>query len=192
MNKNFIDVKICYAEPECEIKRSTLSSAGYDLKAYFPDKETEQVVVPAKGSAIIKTGVKILLPPGFQAEVRSRSGLAFKNNVFVLNAPGTIDEDYYLDIGVKLFNLGTDDLVVKRGDRIAQLVFMPVYFASFENNKEDVLDVENFEKQVEERKFKTSESGGVVRTGGFGSTGINDQDLQNKQEEQPIKKQKTN
>ena len=101
---------------------------------------------------LVPTGIYLEIPPGFEAQVRPRSGLAAKSAVTVLNTPGTIDADYRGEVKVILINLGKENFTVKRGDRIAQLVFAPVVRAQFE---------------------KTSDLSESVRgTGGFGSTGI--------------------
>lgn len=96
----------------------TIASAGMDLRAVL---ETPVTLKPL-GRAIIKTGLFIELPIGYEAQVRPRSGLAAKNGVTVLNAPGTIDADYRGEIGVILVNLSSEDFVVENGERIAQLV----------------------------------------------------------------------
>lgn len=96
----------------------TIASAGMDLRAVL---ETPVTLKPL-GRAIIKTGLFIELPIGYEAQVRPRSGLAAKNGVTVLNAPGTIDADYRGEIGIILVNLSSEDFVVENGERIAQLV----------------------------------------------------------------------
>ena len=95
-------------------------SAGMDLSA------SERVTIQAKGWGMVKTGFKMELPPRTEAQVRSRSGLALKKGVFVLNSPGTVDEDYRGEIGVILANLSEEDFVVNVGDRIAQLVIADI------------------------------------------------------------------
>lgn len=109
-------------------------AAGADLyanvKATIGDKFTE-MLVPAGGRVLVKTGIAIELPPGLEAQIRARSGLAFKNGITVLNAPGTIDADYTGDVGVILYNSSDEDFWVKQGDRIAQMViaaYVPVTF----------------------------------------------------------------
>lgn len=97
---------------------ATSQSAGLDLRANLEEsftlKPMERKLVP--------TGLHIALPEGYEAQVRPRSGLAFKKGVTVLNAPGTIDADYRGDIGVILINMSNEDFVVDDGERIAQLV----------------------------------------------------------------------
>jgi len=96
----------------------TIASAGMDLRAVLD----APVVLKPLERAIIKTGLFIELPVGVEAQVRPRSGLAAKNGITVLNAPGTIDADYRGEIGVILVNLSNDDFTVESGARIAQLV----------------------------------------------------------------------
>ena len=98
---------------------ATLSSAGMDLRAFLP---LGGVVLRPGVRALIPTGLHIALPTGFEAQVRPRSGLAYKKGVTVLNSPGTIDADYRGDIGVILINHGQDLFEVNDGERIAQLV----------------------------------------------------------------------
>jgi dUTP pyrophosphatase len=99
-------------------------AAGLDLMAAVP---ADAPVVLAPGArALIPTGVAIALPPGTEAQVRPRSGLAARHGVTVLNSPGTIDADYRGELQVILVNLGAESLSVSRGMRIAQLVIAPV------------------------------------------------------------------
>jgi dUTP pyrophosphatase len=105
-------------------------AAGLDLPASTP-AETPTVLKPG-ARALIPTGFAMELPDGYQAEVRPRSGLAVKHGVTTLNSPGTIDSDYRGEIKVLLINLGQEDFVVTRGQRIAQLVIMPVVRAKIE------------------------------------------------------------
>lgn len=95
-------------------------AAGLDLIAAVA-AETPVVIAPGE-RALVPTGIAIALPPGFEAQVRPRSGLAFKHGVTVLNAPGTIDADYRGEIQVILVNLGRESFTVERGARVAQLV----------------------------------------------------------------------
>ena len=95
-------------------------SAGMDLRAAIP---AEQPVTIEPGAAeLFPTGLQIALPPGVEAQIRPRSGLAMRSQVTVLNSPGTIDADYRGEIGVLLINHGASPFTVERGDRIAQLV----------------------------------------------------------------------
>ncbi|MBW1293948.1 dUTP diphosphatase [Aquimarina litoralis] len=96
----------------------TIASAGMDLRANI----TESITLRPLERTIVKTGLFIELPVGFEAQVRPRSGLAAKKGITVLNAPGTIDADYRGEIGVILVNLSNEDFVVENGERVAQLV----------------------------------------------------------------------
>jgi len=100
----------------------TEHSAGCDL----PAAVAADVVLAPGDRALIPTGLAVALPPGFEAQVRPRSGLALRHGVTVLNSPGTVDADYRGEIGVILVNLGRDAFTVTRGMRIAQLVVAPV------------------------------------------------------------------
>ena len=97
---------------------ATIDSAGVDLKAFL-DKPMELKPLERK---IIRTGIKLALPDGFEAQVRPRSGLAAKHGISILNSPGTIDSDYRGEIGIILVNLSNQKFTINRGDRIAQLV----------------------------------------------------------------------
>ena len=103
-------------------------AAGADLCAAL---DADLVLAPGE-RALVPTGISIALPPGFEAQVRPRSGLALRDGVTCLNSPGTIDADYRGPIGVILANLGSSAVTIRRGDRIAQLVVAPVSQAQFE------------------------------------------------------------
>jgi len=126
----------------------TLASAGMDLRAVTE----EPVVLAPLGRAIVKTGLFIELPIGFEAQVRPRSGLAAKHGVTVLNSPGTIDADYRGEVGVILVNLSNEAFTVQNGERIAQLVIARHERAEWED-AEALTDT-------------------VRGAGGFGSTGV--------------------
>ena len=126
----------------------TMFSAGMDLRAFLAEPQT---LKPLQ-RAIIKTGLFIELPIGYEAQVRPRSGLAAKKGVTVLNAPGTIDADYRGEIGVILVNLSNEDFTIENGERIAQLVV-----AKHERVNWETVEV------LEETKRGA---------GGFGSTGV--------------------
>ena len=96
----------------------TSHAAGMDLRAFL----SEPIVLKANTRAIISTGLFMEIPVGFEAQVRPRSGLAFKHGITVLNSPGTIDADYRGEIKVLLINFGTEDFEIKSGERIAQMV----------------------------------------------------------------------
>ena len=129
-------------------KYQTELSAGMDLYANID----EPITLKSLERILVKTGLFISLPKGYEAQVRPRSGLAFKNGVTVLNTPGTIDADYRGEIGVILVNLSADDFTINDGDRIAQLVIAKYETAIWE-------EVENLDE---------TERG----EGGFGSSGV--------------------
>ncbi len=128
---------------------ATAHSAGMDLLAA---NDGSRSLSPGE-RGMVSTGIAISLPPGFEAQIRPRSGLALKHGVTVLNSPGTIDDDYRGEIAVILINHGTETFMVERGMRIAQMVIGPV--------KQTVWD--------EVSVLSESERG----DGGFGSTGDN-------------------
>ncbi len=124
-------------------------SAGMDLRAFLPDGS---VTLKPMERALIKTGLFIELPQGFEAQIRPRSGLALKKGITLLNAPGTIDADYRGEIGVILVNLSADEFVISDGERIAQMVIARHETAEWE----------------ECSALSDTERG----TGGFGHTGV--------------------
>jgi dUTP pyrophosphatase len=126
----------------------TIASAGMDLRANIE----ESIFIKPLERAIVKTGLFMELPVGFEAQVRPRSGLAAKKGITVLNSPGTIDADYRGEIGVILVNLSNEEFEIKDGERVAQMVI-----AKHEQIK--------WEETVE---LETSDRG----AGGFGSTGV--------------------
>jgi len=99
-------------------------AAGLDLRAAVPEHEPLSLRPMAR--ALVPTGLSIALPPGFEAQVRPRSGLAYRHGIGVLNAPGTIDADYRGEVQVLLINLGAEDVMIERGIRIAQLIVAPM------------------------------------------------------------------
>jgi len=106
---------------------ATAGSAGVDLRAAVSD---ERVIEPG-ARTLVPSGFAIALPEGFEAQVRPRSGLALRHGITIPNSPGTIDSDYRGEIKVILLNAGAEPFVVKRGDRIAQLVVAPVQRSAF-------------------------------------------------------------
>ena len=106
----------------------TAHSAGMDL---FADVEGEVVLKPGE-RRLIPTGIALAIPPGYEGQVRPRSGMALREGISLVNTPGTIDADYRGEVGVLLINLGQQPFRLKRGDRIAQLVFAPVCRAVLE------------------------------------------------------------
>jgi dUTP pyrophosphatase len=110
-------------------RQQTTGAAGVDLLAALgPD---EVVTLAPGGRSLVPTGLALALPPGFEGQVRPRSGLAAKYGITVLNAPGTIDADYRGEVKVILINLGDAPFEIRRGERIAQLVVAPVTQVSF-------------------------------------------------------------
>ena len=107
---------------------STAGAAGMDLRAAV----TEPLILLPGGRAVIPTGLVVEIPPGFEGQVRARSGLALAAGIGLPNAPGTIDSDYRGELGVLLVNWGDAPFTVARGDRIAQLVVGPVVRAELE------------------------------------------------------------
>tara|TARA_B100001939_G_scaffold313566_1_gene297437 strand:- start:65 stop:520 length:456 start_codon:yes stop_codon:yes gene_type:complete len=129
----------------------TLGSSGLDLVANL-EQDTEQIIIKPNKWEIIPTGITVELPDGFEAQIRPRSGLAYKYGVTVLNSPGTIDNDYRGEIKIILINHGHEDFIVKNGDRIAQMI------------------ISKYEQvELEEIEFLTETS---RNDGGFGSTGV--------------------
>ena len=140
-------VKFRRIDPSAELpKYAHPGDAGMDLRSI------EELFIEPGCRKLVRTGLVMVLPPGFEAQVRPRSGLALKNGVTVLNTPGTIDEGYRGEVGVILVNFGTETFKVEKGAKIAQMVVAPCTRAEIE---------ETFEADYTERG-----------TGGFGSTGI--------------------
>ena len=121
-------------------------AAGLDLRA------AEACEIAAGGRALVPTGLTIALPPGFEGQVRPRSGLAIKHGVTVLNAPGTIDSDYRGEVKVILVNFGDQSFRIARGDRIAQLIVAPV-------TRVEIAEAESLDETARGE-------------GGFGSSGV--------------------
>lgn len=124
---------------------ATAGSAGLDLRS------AENLTLKPGTRALVATGIAIALPDHHEAQVRPRSGLAVKHGITVLNSPGTIDADYRGEIKVPLINLGSEEFIVNRGDRIAQMVVAPVTTA-------ELVEVESLEETAR-------------GAGGFGSSG---------------------
>jgi dUTP pyrophosphatase len=143
MDINIIN-KSSHALPHYE----TIASAGMDLRANI----TESQILKPLERTIIKTGLFIELPIGFEAQVRPRSGLAAKKGITVLNAPGTIDADYRGEIGIILVNLSNENFTIENGERIAQLIIAKHDRAEW----------------IEVKELSETSRG----EGGFGSTGV--------------------
>ena len=126
----------------------TIASAGMDLRANI----SESITLKSLERTIVKTGLFIELPIGYEAQVRPRSGLAFKKGITVLNSPGTVDADYRGEIGVILVNLSNEDFVIENGERIAQLIIA-------KHERAEWLEVAELSETARGE-------------GGFGSTGV--------------------
>ena len=127
----------------------TTGSAGMDLRAAVP--EAAPLTLEPGARALVPTGLKIALDRGFEAQVRPRSGLALKHGLTCLNSPGTIDSDYRGEVGVILINHGQEPFVIRRGERIAQMVIA-------RHEQAEVAEVETLDETAR-------------GAGGFGSTG---------------------
>ena len=125
----------------------TKGSSGMDLMAFL----NEPVSINPQTSKLIPTGISIAIPENTEVQIRPRSGLAAKNNISILNTPGTIDSDYRGELKVILYNHGDKEFIVKNGDRIAQMVLVPIIKATF-------VEVESLPETIRGE-------------GGFGSTG---------------------
>ena len=143
-------VKILVKKLNSSVKLPSYKSngaSGMDLMAFIE----KPIDLKPGESCLVPTGLSVAFPNKYEIQIRPRSGLAAKSNISVLNTPGTIDSDYRGELKIILYNHGADDFVVNNGDRIAQMVLMPVLKASFE-------EVENLPNTIR-------------GTGGFGSTG---------------------
>ncbi len=125
----------------------TKGSSGMDLMAFL----NEPISINPQTSKLIPTGISIAIPENTEVQIRPRSGLAAKNNISILNTPGTIDSDYRGELKVILYNHGDREFIVNNGDRIAQMVLVPIIKATFE-------EVESLPETIRGE-------------GGFGSTG---------------------
>ena len=125
----------------------TIGASGMDLMAFIK----EPIILPAKKSCLVPTGISIAMSDDYEIQIRPRSGLAAKKNISILNTPGTIDSDYRGEIKIILFNHGDSEFIIQNNDRIAQMVLMPVHKINFE-------EVENLPDTIRGK-------------GGFGSTG---------------------
>ncbi len=162
MNTSTLDRPSAAATVRVEVKRldhftglelpayETAQAAGLDLRAAVRDDAP--LILPPGQRALVSTGLSIALPHGYEAQIRPRSGLAFKHGITCLNAPGTIDADYRGEVKVLLINHGDAAFEIRRGERIAQLVVAPV---------------------VQIAWAPTEELSDTARgEGGFGSTGL--------------------
>jgi len=142
-----MNIKVHYSGKHALPQFETTQSAGMDLRANID----APVVLQPGDRALIPTGIKMALPDGYEAQIRPRSGLAYKHGITVLNSPGTIDADYRGDVGVLLINHGREAFTVEDGMRVAQMV---------------VAQYSQFEWESVEDLDETTRG-----TGGFGSTG---------------------
>ena len=125
----------------------TSGASGMDIMAFIK----EPVNLKSKSSLLIPTGLSVAFSEDFEIQIRPRSGLAAKNNISILNTPGTIDSDYRGEIKVIIYNHGNEDFIINNGDRIAQMILVPIIKMEFEETK-------NLPKTIRGE-------------GGFGSTG---------------------
>ena len=143
-----VKVLIKKLDPKVEIPTyKTTGASGMDLMAFIE----KPIVLAPKSSCLVPTGLSVAFSNEYEIQIRPRSGLAAKNNISVLNTPGTIDSDYRGEIKIILFNHGNDDFIVNNNDRIAQMVLIPIHKINFE-------EVENLPSSIRGK-------------GGFGSTG---------------------
>ena len=135
-------------DPSIELPAyKTEGASGMDLMAFIK----EPILLKSQNSCLVPTGIAVAFSNEFEIQIRPRSGLAAKNNISVLNTPGTIDSDYRGELKVILFNHGTKDFIVNNNDRIAQMILMPVLKVNFQ-------EVDDLPETIR-------------GTGGFGSTG---------------------
>ena len=124
-------VKILIKKTNKEVtipKYKTDGSSGVDLSAFLEKK----VVIKPNSSELIPTGLQVAIPEELEIQIRPRSGLAAKESIGVLNSPGTIDSDYRGELKIILFNHGKEDFIINNGDRIAQMVLVPIIKMEFE------------------------------------------------------------
>jgi len=146
-----IDLQVCEGCEDLPLPAyQTEHAVGMDLRAAIG----EMVTIKPGERRRIPSGIRLAIPPGYEGQVRPRSGLAFNDGIILPNAPGTIDPDFRGEIEVILMNLGQSPFIIRRGDRIAQLVICPVTRCAW---------------QVQESLDKTERA-----EGGFGHTGISD------------------
>ena len=143
-----VKVLIKKLDPLVEIPTyKTTGSSGMDLMAFIK----EPIKLPPRNSCMVPTGISVAFSDKYEIQIRPRSGLAAKNNISVLNTPGTIDSDYRGEIKIILFNHGASDFIINNKDRIAQMILTPV-------SKMDLEEVKNLPNTLRGK-------------GGFGSTG---------------------
>lgn len=148
MNGKFLDIPVIAEEGVSLPVYNTSEASGADLKAHL----TTDIVLEPGASALIPTGLKFAIPPGYEIQIRPRSGLALKHQITVLNSPGTIDADYRGELAVILINHGKNPFPITPGMRIAQMVVAPIVQATF----------------ISVEELAVTERG----AGGFGHTGL--------------------
>jgi dUTP pyrophosphatase len=131
----------------------TAGAAGMDLRASLhPEERSTGIKLPSLSRILVPTGLTMAIPPGFEGQVRPRSGLAARHGIALLNSPGTVDSDYRGEVMVLLINLGAETFVIRHGERIAQMIIAPV---------------------VQARLAQADALPATARgAGGFGSTGV--------------------
>jgi len=143
-----VKVLVKKLDPAVEIPNyKTTGASGMDLMAFIK----QPIKLAPKSSCLVPTGLSVAFSDEYEIQIRPRSGLAAKNNISILNTPGTIDSDYRGEIKIILFNHGSSEFVINNRDRIAQMILMPV-------NKMDLEEVKNLPETLRGK-------------GGFGSTG---------------------
>lgn len=135
---------------------ATLGAAGMDLCAALPPEQP--LTLPVGERVLISTGLRLMIPTGYEGQIRARSGWAARQGIGILNAPGTIDSDFRGVVHILLINWGQSPVLIERGDRIAQLVIAPVVRAN-------IVAVQNYDATLRGE-------------GGFGSTGLSRQDFE--------------
>lgn len=129
MNKK-IEIKVEKTKG-CEDLPLPISTSKFSSGADLYSAETSEITLKPGKTKLVSTGIKIMIPKGYEGQIRPRSGLALKHGITVLNTPGTIDSDYRGIIKVILINLGEKEFIIQRGDRIAQLIIQKVFFPDF-------------------------------------------------------------
>jgi len=151
-------ISIYYQNDKYKLNKAYPSDSCYDINARIPEGKTH--ITPGERSKIY-TGIKISLPPGWEAIIRPRSGIALRHGVTVLNSPGTIDQNYTRELAILLINHGDKDFVIKDGDRIAQISF----------NKIPKYKIEQL-LTINQQNFTIKTNNNTRASNGFGSTGI--------------------
>ncbi len=130
MNNNKIEIKIEKIRG-CEDLPLPISTSEFSSGVDLLSAEAPNTVLQPGKIKLISTGIKIMIPKGYEGQIRPRSGLALKHGITVLNTPGTVDSDYRGIVKVILINLGEEEFIIQRGDRIAQLVIQKIFLPNF-------------------------------------------------------------